>query len=103
MERLNSHQRDTLAALFAHPTSHNIHWVDVISLLEAVGTVEDKRDGGHRVTVGQMTEVFEEHGKDIPMEAVIDLRRMLIAAGLAPEGAVRPDEAASVTAEEASA
>ena len=65
---LNNHHRDTLSALFAHPTSHNIRWVDVVSLIGAVGEVEEKHDGRFRVTIGAETEVFDRsHGKDISM------------------------------------
>ena len=35
---LSNHHRDTLAKIFQHPTSHNIEWPDVVSLLNAVGT-----------------------------------------------------------------
>ena len=41
---LNNHHRDTIAAIFRHPAGHNIEWVDVISLLEAIGTVDEGRD-----------------------------------------------------------
>lgn len=83
---LNNHHRDTLTAIFAHPTSHNIRWVDVISLLEAVGEVEEKHDGRFRITVGTEIEVFDRsHNKDISIEQVIDFRRMLKHAGYGPE------------------
>ncbi len=82
---LNNHHRDTVTALFAHPTSHNIRWVDVISLLGAVGTVEEKHDGRFRITVGAEIEVFDRsHHKDISIEQVIDFRRMLKNAGYGP-------------------
>jgi len=35
--------------IFQHPTSHNIEWRNVISLLEVVGTVEEGREGKFRV------------------------------------------------------
>lgn len=83
---LNNHHRDTLTALFAHPTSHNIRWVDVISLLGAVGEVEERHDGRFRVTVGAQAEVFDRtHGKDVTVEQVVDLRRMLTQAGFGPD------------------
>ena len=82
---LNNHHRDTVSALFAHPTSHNIRWVDVISLLEAVGTVEEKHDGRFRITVGAEIEVFDRsHNTDSSIEQVIDFRRMLKTAGYGP-------------------
>jgi hypothetical protein len=88
---LNNHHRDTLSALFAHPTSHNIRWVDVVSLIGAVGEVEEKHDGRFRVTIGAETEVFDRsHGKDISMEQTTDLRRMLSHAGLGPDSGKEP-------------
>ena len=89
---LNNHHRDTVTALFAHPTSHNIRWVDVISLLEAVGEVEEKHDGRFRISVGGEVEVFDRsHNKDISIEQVIDLRRMLKNAGYGPEAPGKED------------
>ncbi|MFZ4497314.1 MAG: HicA protein [Candidatus Nanopelagicales bacterium] len=83
---LNNHHRDTVAAIFAHPTSHNIRWVDVMSLLSAVGEVEEKHDGRFRITVGTEIEVFDRsHDKDISIEQVIDFRRMLKHAGYGPD------------------
>jgi hypothetical protein len=79
---LSNHHRDTIAALFAHPVSHNIRWVDVASLVGAVGAMEEKHDGRFRVTIGHETEVFDRsHGKDVSMEQITDLRRMLNHAG----------------------
>jgi hypothetical protein len=44
---LNKHHRDTLLQIFQHPTGHNIQWQAVVSLLEAVGTVEPRHDGNY--------------------------------------------------------
>src|SRR5262249_41139861 len=79
---LNNHHRDTFLQLFHHPTSHNIPWEAVLSLLEAVGTVELRHDGKYVVRVGSETEVLTRpKDKDIGIESVQDLRRMLTAAG----------------------
>jgi hypothetical protein len=84
---LSNHHRDTLTALFAHPTSHNIRWVDIVSLVGAVGDVEEKHDGRFRLTIGAETEVFDRtHGKDMTMEQISDLRRMLEHAGFGDAG-----------------
>jgi len=82
---LNNHHRDTLLKLFAHPTSHNIDWRAVESLLEVVGTVEEHREGKLRVQIGTDVEFFERPThKDIDVQQVVDLRRMLTAAGYLP-------------------
>jgi hypothetical protein len=52
----NPHHRQTLIQLFEHPTSHNIEWHAVLSLLEAVGSVELRHDGEYAVSVGAETQ-----------------------------------------------
>jgi len=79
---LNSHHRDTLLRLFQHPVSHNIEWRSVLSLLEAVGSVDEGQHGKYRVTLGAETETFDPpRHKDIDAQQVVDLRRMLTNAG----------------------
>ncbi len=79
---LNNHHRDTLVQLFQHPTSHNIEWHDVASLLSVVGTIEEHRDGKFEVRVGDEVQYFDRpKHKDIDVQQVVDLRRMLTAAG----------------------
>jgi hypothetical protein len=79
---LNNRHRDTLAQILQHPVSHNIEWGAVLSLLEAVGSVEHTHDGKVVVTVGAETETFDRpHDKDIDVQQVVDLRRMLTNAG----------------------
>jgi hypothetical protein len=88
---LNNHHRDTIAAVFAHPISHNIRWVDIVSLAGAVGSVEEKHDGRFRITIGSEVEVFDRsHGKDVTLEQITDLRRMLTHAGLSSESGREP-------------
>jgi hypothetical protein len=85
---LNNHHRDTLLQIFQHPTSHNIQWQDVVSLLEAVGTVDARHDGKYVIRVGDESEVITRpRGKDIEIESVQGLRRMLSAAGYGATGA----------------
>jgi hypothetical protein len=79
---LDNRHRDTLRQIFEHPTSHNIEWRAVMSLLEAVGTVTVRHDGKVGVRIGADQEFLEPPaGKDIDTQMVIDLRRMLTDAG----------------------
>jgi hypothetical protein len=79
---LSNHHRDTLLQLFQHPTSHNIESRAVLSLLQTVGTVEQQRNGRYLVSVGSETEVLDlPTQKDIDVQQVVDLRRMLTNAG----------------------
>jgi hypothetical protein len=79
---LGSHHRDTLHKIFEHPTSHNIEWHAVVSLLEAVGSVETRRDNKVEVHVGTATGFFDvpKH-KDVDIDTVADLRRLLATEG----------------------
>lgn len=79
---LNNHHRTTLRKIFQHPASHNIEWIDVLSLLEAVGTVDQRDAAKYVVTLGTETETFEQpKHKDVDIQVVVDLRRMLAGAG----------------------
>jgi hypothetical protein len=80
---LSNHHRDTLQRILSHPASGNIEWRQVLSLLNAVGIVEEEHNGKLKVTLGPETEVLERpRGKDIDVQMVVDLRRMLTSAGL---------------------
>ena len=81
---LNNRHRDTLDKIFRHPASGNVDWRHVVSLLEAIGAVEE--DGANvKVTLGGETEMLRRpRGKDVDTQMVVDLRRMLTEAGLAP-------------------
>jgi hypothetical protein len=82
---LSHHHLHTLSELFRHPTSHNIEWHDVLSLLEVVGSVTERHDGKYQVTVGSESIVIERPPhKDIDTVMVTDLRRLLRDAGFVP-------------------
>lgn len=84
---LSNHHRDTLKKILDHPASGNVEWRQVLSLLEAVGTVEEEHNGKFKVTLGSETErLGRPHGKDVDKQMVVDLRRMLTGAGLSPDG-----------------
>ena len=84
---LSSHHRDTLQKILGHPASGNIEWRQVLSLLNAVGTVDEEHNGKFKVTLGPETEVLERpRGKDIDVQMVVDLRRMLSSAGFGAAG-----------------
>ena len=84
---LSSHHRDTVEKIFSHPPNRNVEWRQVVSLLETVGTVTKEHNGKLKVTLGPETEVLPApHGKDVDVQILVDLRRMLTQAGLAPGG-----------------
>lgn len=85
-EHLSNHHRNTLRQLFQHPVSHNIEWRAVLSLLEAIGSVDENRDGKAAITLGSNTEFLDPPvHKDIDARTVVDLRRMLSSAGYGPQ------------------
>ena len=82
---VNSDHRATLERIFAHPASGNIEWRQVRSLLETLGAVSEERNGKLKVTLGGETEVLQPpRDKDIDAQMIVDLRRMLTRAGIAP-------------------
>jgi hypothetical protein len=83
--QLDSQHRNTVEKIFREPSSGNIEWRRVKSLLEAAGTATEEHDGKLKVTLGDETEVLEPpRGKDVDQQMIVDLRRMLRRAGLAP-------------------
>ena len=81
-EHLSGHHRDTLQQIFQEKTNHNVEWHDVVSLLEAVGSIEQQHDDMFVFRIGQETEVFKRPSdKDIDGQQLVDLRRILTSAG----------------------
>ncbi|WP_104102441.1 hypothetical protein [Arthrobacter sp. 08Y14] len=79
---LNNHHRDTLDQILRHPTSSNIEWKRVRSLLEAVADTTREHNGKYEVTLAGETDYLEPpRGKDIDEQTVVDLRKMLTRAG----------------------
>jgi hypothetical protein len=82
MAELDSEHRNTVEQIFRRPSSGNVEWRRVRSLLEAVAGVEE-HDGSLQVTLGGETETFRPpHGKDVDQQMLVDLRRMLSRAGI---------------------
>ncbi len=81
-EHLSGHHRDTLVQIFQLDTNHNVEWHDVVSLLEAVGSIENRHDDMFVFRIGQETEVLRRPSdKDIDGQQLVDLRRILTSAG----------------------
>ena len=82
---LSNRHRDTIEKIFDRPSSGNVEWRDVLSLFETVGDVVEEPNGRYRVTLGGETEVVDRpHGKDVDVQLLVDLRRMLRKAGFEP-------------------
>ena len=84
--KLDHHHRQTAERLFRHPTSHNIQWHDVFSLLEVVGEGRETKHGSYEIKVGDKLEVLHgPMGRDLTEEHVHDVRKVLKEAGITPE------------------
>lgn len=87
LHHLSNHHRETLTHLWRHPAGHNIGWLDVVSLLKAVGSTQEGGDGSILVTLGGETQVFHRRDdKDVDPQQIADLRRMMRQAGYDPAG-----------------
>jgi hypothetical protein len=81
----NPHHRQTLVQVFQHPVNRNIEWHALVSLLEAVGSVEVRHDGEYAVQVGtETTFLGRPKDKDLDVEQVLAVRHLLTAAGYRP-------------------
>lgn len=79
----------TLQQLFGHPMSMNIHWKDVVHLLEHVGaSVEVVHGGREKVTLNGHEHTFHiPHSKTLDSkDEVVALRKFLDQAGVRPGG-----------------
>jgi hypothetical protein len=84
---LSSRHRDTAEKIFSQPPNRNIEWREVVALLEAIGTVTHEHNGKLKISLGPETEVLAAtHGKEVDVQVVVDLRRMLKQAGFGPDG-----------------
>jgi hypothetical protein len=81
-EHLSGHHRDTLVQIFQDKTNHNVEWHDVVSLLGAIGSIEQQHDDMFLFRIGEETEVLRRPSdKDIDGQQLVDLRRILTSAG----------------------
>ena len=96
LTHLDHHHRSTAQAILSHPVSHNIEWRDVLSLMEAIGDVSEEHNGKVKVRIGGETETLHRpSGKDIGEQMVVDLRRMLGAAGITVAALAEPPDASA--------
>jgi hypothetical protein len=96
-EHLSGHHRDTLLKIFQQDTNYNVEWHDVVSLLEAIGSIEQQHDDMFVFRIGQETEVLQRpRDKDIDGQQLVDLRRLLTSAGYATMAADLEDKGKEV-------
>ena len=84
---LNRKDARVLQEVFGHPVPHNLKWMDVVSLVNHLGSVLERHDGNDEFSIGTTSEVFKRpHHKDIELEDVVRLRAFLERAGVDASG-----------------
>ncbi len=69
-------------------TNHDVEWHDVMSLLEAVGSIEERHGDMFVFRLGQQSEVLRRPGEKVgDGQQLVDLRRLLTTAGYDADGA----------------
>lgn len=84
---MNNRQRATLAAIFEEPVRANIGWIDVESLLRALGAeVREGRGSRVRIALDGVRAVFHRPHpeRETDRGAVRSMRDFLTAAGVSP-------------------
>lgn len=85
-KKLDHHNRQTAERIFRHPTSHNIQWHDVYSLLEAIGEGRETKHGSYEIKVGDALGILHgPMGRDLTEQHVVDVRKVLRQAEITPE------------------
>lgn len=86
--KLDHHHRHTVEQIFGHPIGHNIHWRDVICLLERIGDVHEAHRGGWTCTKDGITvSLGRARGRDLSEEQVMRVRHLLQTNGVTAAGA----------------
>jgi hypothetical protein len=84
---LNRKDARVLREIFGHPLPHNLKWMDVVSLVNHLGSVLERHDGNDEFRIGTTSEVFKRpHHKDIELEDVVRLRAFLERGGVDASG-----------------
>jgi hypothetical protein len=84
--KLKSHHLVTAEKILNHPASHNIEWHDAAALIVEIGSITEEANGRFTVTIGDETQIFDRpRGKDLDVQQVVDLRKMLTAIGITLE------------------
>ncbi len=89
--QLSGADRRTYESLFAHPSSHNLKWHDVMHLFETLGSVTEKSNHEYVLTVGAAPYVMRRpHSKDLTSEEIRDLRHFVSSSLAHPDPSAQP-------------
>ena len=88
---MNHKHRAVLEAIFAHPTSGNIDFKEIVHVLESLGA-EVVNKSGNRIGVtlnGHSVALTHAH-HDLPKEEVMQIKKFLVSCGITPDSAGEP-------------
>jgi hypothetical protein len=92
MEHLSHHHRTTLREIFDRQGTATVEWRKVHNLLDAIGAIDEEHEDKVKITIGPETEVIPvPRRKELDVQTVVDLRRMLTEAGYGPGEGVEDD------------
>jgi len=78
--------RRTLDAIFQHPLAHGLSWREVVLLINAIGSAEERHNGEFMLSVGaERMPMRRPHNKDLTAPEVMELRHFLVRAGWSPD------------------
>lgn len=81
-DHLSENHRNTLYHLERHPTTHNLEWHDLLSLLKEVADVTEEHDGKVKVRLDDRGLVLSPpRHKDIDEDLLTSVRKLLRDAG----------------------
>lgn len=84
---LNRKHAMVLEEILGHPLPHNLEWLDVVSLVNHLGSALERPNGNYEFTIGTTSEVFKKpHHKDMEVDDVVRLRTFLKTAGVDASG-----------------
>jgi hypothetical protein len=83
--------RRTLDAIFRHPLSHGLAWREVVLLINAIGSADERHNGEFMLSVGEeRLPMRRPHNKDLTGPEVMEMRHFLTRAGWSPDAAAAP-------------
>jgi hypothetical protein len=83
---MNHRHRKVLHQLFSHPINPNIHFRDIETIFGELGAdVSHSGNGKLHVALNGHTANFQNPGKSMPKEEVIQVRKFIETCGIEPE------------------
>ena len=88
--KMDHHNRTTAERIYRHPTSHNIQWHDVKTLLESLGECRENKHDSFEVKAGDILGFI--HGpltRELTIDQVVQTRHLLRDLGVTEDALVK--------------